>query len=51
MKYLYRQTGVIVESSIELDSSIFTPVSAEPEVREEPARKAVRKAGTQFVKK
>lgn len=26
MKYLYKQTGVVVESSIELDSAIFMPI-------------------------
>ena len=26
MKYLYKQTGVIVESESNLDSAIFTPV-------------------------
>lgn len=27
MKYLYKQTGVIVESEVDLDSTIFMPVS------------------------
>lgn len=31
MKYLYKQTGVVVESSIPLDSSIFVPVEAKEE--------------------
>lgn len=29
MRYLYKQTGVVVESSVALDSTIFTPVMAE----------------------
>lgn len=29
MKYLYKQTGVVVESSVALDSTIFTPVTTE----------------------
>lgn len=32
MKYLYKQTGMIVESSIALDSMLFIPVA---EIREE----------------
>lgn len=57
MRYLYKQTGVVVESSIKLDSSIFTPVSANQKGREEmeaqavPVKKTARKAGTQPVKK
>ena len=57
MRYLYKQTGVVVESSIKLDSSIFTPVSAKQKGREEmeaqaaPVKKTARKAGTQPVKK
>ena len=35
MRYLYKQTGVVVESSIKLDSSIFTLVSANQKVGEE----------------
>lgn len=27
MRYLYKQTGVIVESSIALDSTVFTPIA------------------------
>lgn len=39
MKYLYKQTGVTVESSVELDPAVFKPVT-EPEeetVSQEPA--------------
>lgn len=31
MKYLYKETGVIVESSIPLDSSLFTPMKEKAE--------------------
>ena len=67
MRYLYKQTGVVVESSIKLDSSIFTLVSAnqkvgeeteapggvgeETEARAESVKKTARKAGTQPAKK
>ena len=57
MRYLYKQTGVVVESSIKLDSSIFTPASAnqkggeETEARAESVKKTARKAGTQPAKK
>ena len=30
MKYLYKQTGVVVESSVKLDPAVFKPVT-EPE--------------------
>ena len=33
MKYLYKQTGVVVESSIPLDSSIFAPVEKKEDVK------------------
>ena len=36
MKYLYKQTGVIVESESNLDSAIFTPVKDVTKL-EEPA--------------
>ena len=57
MRYLYKQTGVVVESSIKLDSSIFTPVPANQKGREEmeaqavPVKKTARKAGIQPAKK
>ena len=56
MRYLYKQTGVVVESSIKLDSSIFTPASAnqkggeETEARAESVKKTARKAGTQLLR-
>ena len=44
MKYLYKQTGVVVESSVKLDLAVFKPVtepeeetaSQEPAEQEEP---------------
>jgi hypothetical protein len=44
MKYLYKQTGVVVESSVKLDPAVFKPVtepeeetaSQEPAEQEEP---------------
>ena len=44
MKYLYKQTGVVVESGVELDHAVFKPItepeeetaSQEPEKQEEP---------------
>ena len=39
MKYLYKQTGVTVESGVELDPAVFKPIT-EPEeetVSQEPA--------------
>ncbi|MDO5776299.1 MAG: hypothetical protein Q4P22_06730 [Eubacteriales bacterium] len=35
MRYLYKQTGIVVESDITLDSAMFRPVNEEPEVKEE----------------
>lgn len=51
MKYLYKQTGTIVESSIPLDSIIFSPYTekeetATAEKAEKPARKAATKTTT-----
>ncbi|MCQ2509394.1 MAG: hypothetical protein MJ116_02880 [Lachnospiraceae bacterium] len=46
MKYLYKNTGVVVESSVELDSSIFTPyVEPDPtaETEEKKAAPAQKK--------
>ena len=39
MKYLYKQTGVVVESGVELDPAVFKPVTEPDEetVRQEPA--------------
>lgn len=39
MRYLYKQTGIVVESDITLDSAMFRPVD-EPEVVEEAEVKA-----------
>lgn len=58
MKYLYKQTGVIVESGIALDSAVFTPLT-ENEKKEapEPAeclkeeKKPVRKTTSRTAKK
>ena len=36
MKFLYKQTGIRVESDEMLDSTMFRPVEEEPEVKEEP---------------
>ena len=36
MKFLYKQTGIRVESNEMLDSTMFRPVEEEPEVKEEP---------------
>lgn len=47
MKYLYKQTGVIVESGISLDSSLFAPMNDEPKDEakaEEPVKKSEQKA-------
>lgn len=35
MKYLYKQTGIIVESSNKLDSMFFTPIPDEKEPQNE----------------
>lgn len=40
MKYLYKQTGVIVESEVDLDSTIFMPVTNANEKVEEPGTEA-----------
>lgn len=57
MKYLYRQTGMIVESSEELDSLLFEPVKEPDESRQEekpasePEKKPVKKSTTRTAKK
>ena len=46
MKYRYKNTGTIVESSHVLDSAIFVPVNDEvlrAEATEEPKKKAVKR--------
>ena len=56
MKFLYKQTGIIVESDEMLDSTMFRPVEKESELKEEPEKKPVKKTAiagrkTQTVKK
>lgn len=43
MKYLYKQTGVVVESSVELDSAIFTPLKENNETAEVKAEETPKK--------
>lgn len=43
MKYLYKQTEIVVESDVALDSTMFQLVEEEPEVKEEPVKKPVKK--------
>lgn len=43
MKYLYKQTGMIVESSIALDSAIFKPLKEIPVNENEKEEKAQKK--------
>lgn len=45
MKFFYKQTGIIVESDEMLDSTMFRPVEKEPELKEEPEKKPVKKDG------
>lgn len=45
MKYLYKQTGVVVESDVKLDSTLFTPV------RREPANNTTKKTSSVTTKK
>lgn len=57
MKYLYKQTGMIVESGEELDSLLFIPVEEldESQQVEKPAfeakKKPVKKSTTRTAKK
>ena len=46
MKFFYKQTGIIVESDEMLDSAMFRPVEKEPELKEEPEKKPVKKTAT-----
>lgn len=39
MKYLYKQTEIVVESDVALDSTMFQLVEEEPEAKEEPVKK------------
>ena len=43
MKYLYKQTEIVVESDVALDSTMFQLVEVEPEAKEEPVKKPVKK--------
>lgn len=45
MKFLYKQTGITVESDEMLDSTMFRPVEEEP-VEEEPEKKPIKKTAT-----
>ena len=53
MKYLYKQTGMIVESSEELDSMFFQPVKelAQQDPEETAPKKTTRKTTTGPAKK
>ena len=57
MKYLYKQTGMIVESSEKLDSLLFEPVKEVDESLQvekpvsEPEKKPVKKSTTRTAKK
>ena len=54
MRYLYKQTGTVVESGIALDPAIFVPAdSAEAETKpaKEAAKKPARKAADKTEKK
>ena len=57
MKYLYKQTGMIVESSEKLDSLLFEPVKEVDESLQvekpvsEPEKKPVKKSPTRTAKK
>lgn len=46
MKFLYKQTGIVVESDEMLDSTMFRPVEKESELKEEPEKKPVKKTTT-----
>ena len=48
MKYLYKQTGVTVESGVELDPAVFKPVT---EVKEEKPVKTATKRTAARTKK
>lgn len=40
MRYLYKQTGIVVESDAKLDSMMFRPVTEKTEQVEEPVKKS-----------
>lgn len=51
MRYVYKQTGVIVESDRVLDSAIFTPVKDEPEQTSAEPKKTTSRKTTRTTKK
>ena len=53
MKYLYKNTGVVVESGVELDPAIFMPYKAPEPVKEEKTqvKTPARKTATRTKKK
>ena len=53
MKYLYKNTGVIVESGVELDPAIFIPYKEPEPAKEEKiqAKTPTRKTATRTKKK
>ena len=61
MKYLYKQTGMVVESSVALDSLLFEPIEEKTEPDKnaeaaakkitEPVKKTTRKTTTKTTKK
>lgn len=52
MRYLYKQTGTVVESEVPLDSTIFTPVKEEEQAaKKETAKKPARKSAGKTAKK
>ena len=46
MKYLYKQTGIVVESDAKLDSMMFRPVTEKAEQVEELVKKATAQPRT-----
>lgn len=46
MKYVYKQTGVVVESSIMLDSSLYAPYEEKASADAEKAEKTLKPAKT-----
>lgn len=58
MKYLYKQTGVTVESGVELDPAVFKPVtepeeetvSQEPVKEEKPVKTATKRTAARTKK-
>lgn len=58
MKYLYKQTGVVVESSVKLDPAVFKPVtepeeetaSQEPPEEKKPVKTTAKRTATRTKK-